>query len=220
MIKDNILDIQKRIEQYQNTQDAPHLLAVSKKHSSDAIKCAYDAGLRKFGENYVQEAVDKIVELEHLDIEWHFIGHIQSKKCSVIAQHFQWIQTVDRIKVAEKLNQAANAPLQILIQINIDEDPNKGGISADDTLSFASQLSAFTQLNLRGLMCMPSVKTSAEANRESFKRMRLLFEELQQAGYAIDTLSMGMSGDYPIAIEEGSSMIRLGTQIFGSRPAT
>lgn len=217
MIKDNILNIRKSIEQHAAEPDTIRLLAVSKTHSVEQIRSAHAAGINAFGENYLQEALSKIDTLRDLELEWHFIGHIQSRKCAEIAQSFDWVQTLDRLKVAEKLDAAATRELQVLIQVNIDADPNKSGIAPDEIEGFAAALKAFHHLRLRGLMCMPALKDSAEANRECFRRMKGHFDGLRDAGYDIDTLSMGMSQDYPVALEEGSTLIRIGTQIFGKR---
>lgn len=217
-------DIHHRLQAIEQTLASyptrPTLLAVSKKQSIQAIEQAYAHGQRHFGENYVQEAVYKINALKHLtDIQWHFIGAIQSNKCKAIAEHFHWIQSVDRLKIAQKLNDACpeGKRLNICVQVNIDQEQQKAGIPLAKVSAFCEQLVACRHLQLRGLMALPQAKKSIGAQRQSFARLAQEFKRLQRLWPTMDTLSMGMSSDYQVALEEGASMVRLGTSIFGER---
>jgi|TARA_B110000914_G_scaffold4570_1_gene3896 pyridoxal phosphate enzyme (YggS family) len=195
------------------------LLAVSKKHDISAIRVAAANGLTDFGENYVSEAVSKIQQAD-FPAKWHFIGRIQSNKTREIATHFDWAQTLDRIKIAQRLNEqrpAALPPLQVLIQVQIDPEDQHGGIEPDAISELAAQIAKLPQLKLRGLMCIPKACEGKEAQRLPFKHMQQLFAELRQLHPDIDTLSMGMSNDLEAAILEGSTMVRIGTALFGSR---
>lgn len=196
------------------------LIAVSKRHSAESIREAYTAGQRDFGENQVQEALDKISALSDLDINWHMIGAIQSRKCKDIAQHFDWVHSVDRIKVANKLNQhrAQNqAPLNVLIQVNLFGEQQKAGVNATDCKQLAKDIMQLPKLRLRGLMAIPPKQIEPQAQYQQFEQIEQLFRELQSQYPQMDTLSMGMSGDYEQAILAGSTMVRLGTAIFGNR---
>lgn len=196
------------------------LIAVSKRHSAESIKEAFNAGQRDFGENQVQEALDKISELSDLDINWHMIGAIQSRKCKDIAQHFDWVQSVDRLKVANKLNEhrAENqTPLNVLIQVNLFGEDQKAGVNATDCKQLAEAIMQLPNLRLRGLMAIPPKQTDPQVQFQQFEQIHQLFQELENLYPQIDTLSMGMSGDFEQAILAGSTMIRLGTAIFGER---
>lgn len=196
------------------------LIAVSKRHSADSINKAFAAGQRDFGENQVQEAVDKISALSDLDINWHMIGAIQSRKCKDIAQHFDWVQSVDRLKVANKLNQHRDqnqAPLNVLIQVNLFGEEQKAGVDAESCKQLAAAIMQLPKLRLRGLMAIPPKQTEPQAQLQQFEQIHQLYQELQNLYPQIDTLSMGMSGDFEQAILAGSTMIRLGTAIFGAR---
>jgi len=197
------------------------LLAVSKAQTSDALRKAYAAGQTRFGENYLQEAINKQVELSDLGIEWHFIGPIQSNKTQSIAQHFEWVHGVDRLKIAQRLNDArANQlPLQICLQVNISGEESKSGVSPEDLIPLAQEVIKLPNIKLRGLMAIPEPTENQTIQRIQFIKMRTLFEHLKQLGYQLDTLSMGMSNDYMIAIEEGATIVRVGSAIFGARPA-
>jgi|SRR5690554_3615424 pyridoxal phosphate enzyme (YggS family) len=202
-----------------NPQDI-HLLAVSKAHPAAAIREAFAAGQRRFGENYLQEAQSKQASLGDLDIEWHFIGPIQSNKTQPIAQNFDWVHSVDRLKIAQRLNNARPEdlpPLQICLQVNVSNELTKSGISIEETPELAHAISTLPHLVLRGLMAIPAPTNDANLQREQFSRIRKLFESLQQQGLKLDTLSIGMSDDYPAAISEGSTMVRIGSAIFGPR---
>ncbi len=195
------------------------LLAVSKKHDIERVREAAVAGLTDFGENYVTEAVEKIKSADFA-ARWHYIGRIQSNKTKAIAEHFDWVQTVDREKIARRLNEqrpAERKPLQVLIQVQTDPDDTHGGIEPDKVTELATLVDSLPQLTLRGLMCIPAAASDEAAQRAPFKLMHSLFSDLQQSFNTIDTLSMGMSGDLETAIEEGSTMVRIGTALFGSR---
>ncbi|MBC3767820.1 YggS family pyridoxal phosphate-dependent enzyme [Neptunicella marina] len=195
------------------------LLAVSKKHPADAIRQAYNAGQRQFGENYAQEGAEKKAQLADLsDIEWHFIGPVQSNKTQLIVDTFNWVQSVDRGKIARRLSKQrspALAPLQICLQVNISGETTKSGMAVSEVFALAEQVDALPNLTLRGLMCIGSDNPAHQ--QQEFTRMQQLFEELKQQYKTVDTLSMGMSGDWQQAINYGATMIRLGTAIFGSR---
>jgi pyridoxal phosphate enzyme (YggS family) len=207
-----------------NRQNPVTLLAVSKTKPASAIEQAYLAGQRDFGENYLQEAIDKVTNLSYLpSICWHFIGPIQSNKTKQIAQHFTWVHSVDRAKIAQRLNDHLNDPnqqnycqdtsLNICLQVNVSEEASKSGIMADEVLSLAEVVDNCDKLTLRGLMAIPE-KNAGEA---SYEKMQHLFKKLQAQYPTVDTLSMGMSNDLDIAIAHGSTMVRVGTAIFGKR---
>ena len=196
------------------------LIAVSKTFGADAVAAAHACGQRVFGENYVQEAVDKIVALASLGLEWHFIGPIQSNKTRQIAENFAWVHSVDRAKIAERLSAArpdALAPLQVCIQINIGDENTKGGVAPADALALARAIAALPRLKLRGLMTIPPASDDPAQQRRYFAELRKLKEQLATAGVALDTLSMGMSADLEAAIAEGATLVRVGTAIFGQR---
>lgn len=199
----------------------PALLAVSKRHGVDAIRELLSVGQTAFGENYVQEAADKAAQLtdERTSIQWHLIGHLQSNKAAVAAGIFDWIHTVDRVKLLEPLNKAREGrdPLNVLIQVNIDDEESKSGCAPDEIDMLADAIAAFPNLKLRGLMTIGAVHDDAEKARPTFRRMKELFDVLHEKHESVDTLSMGMSADYPVAIDEGATVIRVGTAIFGER---
>ena len=195
------------------------ILAVSKRHSVDAIHTAYSAGLRAMGENYLQEALQKMPNCEP-DIEWHFIGRIQSNKTRLIAENFSWAQTVADARIARRLNDQRpekRAPLNICLQICADGDLTHGGVLPGEAATLCEQISKLPRLRLRGLMTIPAARTGTEAQRKPFRALRELRDELLGAGYELDTLSMGMTGDLEAAILEGSTMLRIGTALFGPR---
>ena len=196
------------------------LLAVSKTKPVSDIVQAYEAGQRLFGENYVQEGVEKIQALQALDdIEWHFIGPLQSNKTRLVAENFDWVQTVDRLKIAQRLNDqtSAHKPLNVCIQVNIDDDENKAGINQAELKDFAKTIAELPNLTLRGLMTIPKANQSKEQQTASFAQMSVLLADLKKHYSTVDTLSMGMSGDMQKAINNGSTMVRVGTAIFGAR---
>jgi pyridoxal phosphate enzyme (YggS family) len=197
-----------------------HLLAVSKAHPADAIREAHAAGQRLFGENYLQEALNKQMELSKLDIEWHFIGPIQSNKTQSIAQHFDWVHSVDRLKIAQRLNMARPEhlpPLQICLQINVSQEVTKSGLSVGETSELAHAVAGLPRLKLRGLMAIPAPTHDIELQRAQFSQVHEIYETLQQQGLMLDTLSIGMSDDYATAIAEGATIVRIGSAIFGPR---
>jgi pyridoxal phosphate enzyme (YggS family) len=196
------------------------LLAVSKTHGPDMVEAAYRAGQTAFGENYVQEAVEKITTLHHLPLQWHCIGPIQSNKTRLVAEHFDWIHTVDRLKIAQRLSErrpSSMAPLQVCIQVNVDGGPTKSGVVPDEALALAQAVRELPRLWLRGLMCIPEPASDFIAACALFERARDLFLSLNAQGLALDTLSMGMSADLEAAIASGSTMVRVGSAIFGER---
>jgi hypothetical protein len=190
------------------------LLAVSKTKPAAMVRAAHAGGLRDFGENYVQESVAKVQALADLDLVWHFIGAIQSNKTRDIARHFHWVHTVDRLRIARRLDAAAAGPLNICIQVNVDGEPQKAGLAPTALPGFIADIAALPRLRLRGLMAIPKPADT----RPSFRRLRELFVDLADiAGPHWDTLSMGMSADFRAAIEEDASIVRIGTAIFGPR---
>jgi len=200
--------------------DAVRLLAVSKTFGADAVEAAFACGQRSFGENYIQEAVGKIIALKHRPIEWHCIGPVQSNKTKLVAEHFDWVQTVDRLKIAQRLSEQRPAhlpPLQVCIQVNIDGGATKSGVAPQDALALAQAVAALPRLQLRGLMCIPEPASDFVAACAVLTRARGLFDALNETGLGLDTLSMGMSTDLEAAIASGSTMVRVGSAIFGAR---
>ena len=198
------------------------LLAVSKTFGPEAVREAAEAGQRAFGENYIQEGVEKIALLADLPLQWHCIGPVQSNKTRLVAAHFDWVHTVDRLKIAQRLSEQrpeALAPLQVCIQVNVDGGANKSGVPPEQALALAREVAGLPRLVLRGLMAIPEPQPDFAAQKAVCLRARRLFDELRAAGLAIDTLSLGMTGDLEAAIHAGSTMVRVGTAIFGGRPA-
>ncbi len=196
------------------------LLAVSKTWGVDAVREAHAAGQNAFGENYIQEAVDKITALKDLPLEWHCIGPIQSNKTRLVAEHFDWVHSIDRLKIAQRLSEqrpASLPPLQVCIQVNVDGGLTKSGVAPVDLPELAQAVAALPNLQLRGLMTIPEPAESPEAARAVHRQARQLLASLQAQGLTLDTLSMGMSADMEAAIWEGSTMVRVGTAIFGKR---
>lgn len=213
-------EINKVAQQYQRKADDIQLLAVSKRHPVEAIQIAYESGQSSFGENYVQELVEKAQSLSELNISWHFIGPLQSNKTKQIAEVADWVHTIDRFKIAQRLNNQRPEglpPLSICIQINISGETSKSGVAANDVEALASQIAKLPHLRLRGLMVIPAPSNSFEEQRATFAKVSQIKDQLNQQGYKIDTLSMGMSGDMEAAIAEGATIVRIGTAIFGSR---
>ncbi len=220
LIKKNINNIINELEQHNSQQKREvRLVAVSKGQDQEKILEAFNAGHNIFGENYLQEAINKKEALKNFKIEWHFIGPIQSNKCKLIAENFQWIQTVDRIKVANKLNKfnTNQTPLNICIQINISNEDTKSGVKIKEIDALAEYISNSDKLKLRGLMAIPSNTIKKEILINEYKQLKMIYENLKSKYSTIDTLSMGMSNDYLLAIENGSNLVRIGTKIFGSR---
>lgn len=200
------------------------LLAVSKTFDADAVLIAATAGQVAFGENYVQEAVDKMATIARiapeLSLEWHFIGPIQSNKTRQITEHFAWVHSVDRLKIAHRLSDQrprGMAPLNVCLQINISGEDTKSGVQPEETLKLAREVVKLPNLRLRGLMAIPQATDDLALQRHNFAQLRMLKEQLVEAGIELDTLSMGMSSDMEAAIMEGSTIVRIGTAIFGAR---
>lgn len=199
------------------------LLAVSKAQPQTLLREAFAAGQRLFGENYLQEALDKQAALADLDIEWHFIGPMQSNKTQAVAQHFDWVHSVDRLKIAERLSAARPshlAPLQICIQVNVSGEDSKSGVLPQETHTLAEAVTKLPNLKLRGLMAIPAPTPDVAEQRSQFRKVRELYEKLQTQGFKLDTLSIGMSEDFPAAIAEGATIVRIGSAIFGARPSS
>ncbi|MEY4729883.1 MAG: hypothetical protein RL020_1041 [Pseudomonadota bacterium] len=220
-IAENLQATRSQIAQLQLPGHPPVILiAVSKMQSIDLIEQSIGAGQRVFGENYVQEAVEKITVLQHHDLEWHFIGPIQSNKTKPLAENFAWVQSVDRLKIAERLNEARPADktrLNICLQVNISGEASKSGVAPDEVEALARGVARLPRLHLRGLMAIPEALHDEAEQRKAFRELKNLFEQLKQQGYPLDTLSMGMSGDFTAAIAEGATHVRIGSAIFGER---
>jgi pyridoxal phosphate enzyme (YggS family) len=196
------------------------LLAVSKKQSLEKIREAAAAGQRDFGENFVQEGIEKIEALADLGLTWHFIGHLQSNKTRVVAENFDWVHTIDKLKTARRLSDQRpddRAALNVCIQVNVDDEASKSGVAPSAVPELAAACAELPGLRLRGLMCLPAIREAFEEQRVPFARLRALAEELRDAGTETDTLSMGMTADYRAAIFEGATMVRIGTALFGER---
>jgi PLP dependent protein len=225
MISDNLSSVKAQIaaasEEFGRSAGAVQLLAVSKTFPQQAVREAYAAGQRRFGENYIQEGVDKTLALADLpDLEWHMIGPIQSNKTRLVAEHFHWIHSVDRLKIAQRLSEQRPAglpPLQICLQVNIDGGANKSGCLPFEALAMACKMATLPNLQLRGIMVIPEPAPDFIAACAALMAARELFLSIKQHIPSFDTLSMGMSADLRSAVKEGSTMVRVGTAIFGSR---
>ncbi len=196
------------------------LIAVSKTQPAAAVAAAYAWGQHRFGENYLQEALEKQQQLANLEIEWHFIGPIQSNKTRPIAEHFAWVHSVDRLKIAQRLSDQRPSqlpPLQICLQVNIDNETTKAGVSLAELPALAQAVAALPRLQLRGLMAIPEASDDPIKQRAAFTQLREALAQLKREGLNLDTLSMGMSGDLEAAIAEGATFVRVGTDIFGAR---
>jgi len=196
------------------------LLAVSKAQPAAAIRDAYAAGQTIFGENYSQEALEKQKQLTDLAIEWHFIGPIQSNKTQVIAQNFSWVHSIDRLKIAQRLNEARSSmplPLQVCIQVNVSNENTKSGVLPEQLEALAAAINALPNLKLRGLMAIPAPTTDQAQQITQFKQVRECYDALIRKGFALDTLSIGMSNDYQTAIVQGATIVRIGSALFGAR---
>lgn len=198
------------------------LLAVSKTYPADDVRAASAAGQRAFGENYVQESIAKVEALADLraSIEWHFIGPLQSNKTRPVAQHFDWVHSVDRLKIAQRLSEQRPdelAPLNVCLQVNVSGEASKSGVTIGEAAGVAREIAALPKLRLRGLMSIPEPAGDLEAQRVPHRQLRELYEQLRADGLALDTLSMGMSADLEAAVLEGATIVRVGTAIFGAR---
>lgn len=220
----HVAAIRKRIasaeQLYGRTPGSVTLVAASKTHACSDIMVAYQAGLRHFGESYLQDALPKITAMGNQDITWHFIGAIQSNKTRDIAQHFAWAHGIDRIKIGERLNNQRPEnmpPLNICVQVNVGNEQQKAGVTLAGLPALADGLQKLTRLHVRGLMVLPPPSGDFTEQRVYFRQIRQAYEQLCAAGHDLDTLSMGMSGDLEAAIAEGSTLVRVGTAIFGSR---
>ncbi|MEI7843931.1 MAG: YggS family pyridoxal phosphate-dependent enzyme [Gallionellaceae bacterium] len=223
-ILSNLQAIHQAIEQAakaaQRDPASVHLLAVSKTFPAESVREAYSAGQRAFGENYVQEAVDKINALHDLSLEWHFIGPIQSNKTRDIAENFSWVHGVDRLKIAQRLSEQRPTdlpPLNICLQVNVSGEASKSGVSPAEVIALTRAVTQLPRLKLRGLMAIPAPSDDFELQRLPFAQLRALLQEITAQGITLDTLSMGMSHDFAAAIKEGATIVRIGTAIFGKR---
>ena len=228
-IENNIRTVRHRLEEA--ARDANRdpqevlLLAVSKTRSAEDIRSAMAAGLTHFGENYVQEAVEKIERLGSENLQWHFIGPLQSNKTRIVAEHFHWVHSVDRLKIAQRLSEQRPAelgPLHICLQVNIDNEASKSGFSLDQVVAAAEEIAQLPNLRLRGLMAIPRAEQSMEKQQSAFSALYKLRQQINQSldnSEKLDTLSMGMSNDLEAAIAQGSTIVRVGTDIFGKRAA-
>jgi hypothetical protein len=221
-----LVDIRERVARAatlaKRTSESVTIVAVSKQQDCAAIAAAFAAGQQHFGESYVQEALPKMAQLAELAITWHYIGHVQANKTRPIAEAFQWVHTVDREKIAARLSEQRPyfaPPLNVLIQVNQAAEPQKGGVAEDDVAELARSIHSLPRLALRGLMSIPPAGSTPEESRAWFTRLASLRDRLTSEGIAMDTLSMGMSADFEIAIASGSTCVRIGTAIFGPRPA-
>ena len=225
MIANHLKNIRAEItrleRQFARTPGSVKLLAVSKHQTIDKIQAAIAAGQLAFGENYLQEALEKIKQIQLPQLEWHFIGHIQRNKTQAIAEYFTWVHTIDNFLIAERLSRQRPAnllPLNVCIQVNISEEAAKSGVKKSEVHELAKKILTMPQLKLRGLMAIPAPQTDFTKQRAQFYELAQLYQQLQKQ-FALDTLSMGMSDDFAAAIAEGATIIRLGTAIFGERIA-
>lgn len=223
-LADNLRETLQRIENAaeQAKRPRPRLLAVSKTQAATAVAALAAAGQRAFGENYVQEAAIKVRDLVELSLDWHLIGHLQSNKAELAAQVFDWVETVDRAKLIPLLARyrpTDRPPLNLLIQVNIDDEDSKHGCQPSEVPALAAAIAAEPRLCLRGLMCIPTPHAEVELRRPAFQQTRALYDALAAQYPQVDTLSMGMSDDMALAITEGSTQVRIGTALFGARPA-
>ena len=215
-----MIDIEKNISNIKkNIKSDTTIIAVSKKKPADLIEKAYKNGILDFGENYLQEALAKISTLKHLNISWHFIGKIQSNKCKEIAKNFNWVHTVDRYKIAKLLSENCplNKSINVLIQVNIDDEKSKNGINESEIYSLAKKIISLPNLNLKGIMVIPKNTTDSKLTEVSFAKTKQIAIELSKNFKGANEISMGMSNDFELAIKNGSTMIRIGTGIFGER---
>lgn len=216
----NLISLIQQYKTYYNNPNNIKLLAASKGQPLEKITALYNQGQRAFGENYLQEALEKMTALADTEIEWHFIGTVQSNKTKKIAEHFSWVQTVADSKIAKRLSEQRPSPLpplNICIEVNISNEASKSGIAPKEVLALAQYCMTLPKLKLRGLMCIPEQYNDIHKQRDIFHTMFLLYQSLRKQDLPLDTLSMGMSGDMEAAIAEGSTMVRIGTALFGER---
>lgn len=214
-----ILDIKENCNLSKRSVEDVILIGASKSQTVEKIIVAYEEGIKNFGENYLQEAEEKISKLDQ-DIIWHFIGSIQSRKAKRIAEIFDWVHTIDSFKVAEKLNSSrpkSKGALNACLQLNIDDEESKSGLKIENLEEIIQKIEALENLKIRGLMVIPKPRDSEEEQREVFRKVKEIYDSLVRQGHNFDTLSMGMTSDYGVAIQEGATMIRIGTGIFGPR---
>ena len=223
-LAENIASVKDRVQQAakdaNSTAKLPRIIAVSKTRSAEDVRVAADQGITDFGENYLQEALEKIEKTADLAINWHFIGAIQSNKTASIAQNFNWVQSIDRFKIAQRLNEQRPDYLPSLntcIQINLDNEETKAGIPPEQAFALAQKLLELPRLCLRGIMCIPQTKSTYQEQLKTGRKAYDLFNDLRQLSEDIDTLSLGMSADLEAAVAAGSTMVRIGTDIFGPR---
>jgi pyridoxal phosphate enzyme (YggS family) len=223
-ITDHLADIRARVadalKSADRSGDPVVVVAVSKRQAVEDIRAAFDEGQTQFGESYVQEALAKIAELQNLPIEWHFIGPIQANKTRAIAEHFQWVHSIDRLRVAERLNAQRPfhaPPLNVLIQVNLSGEPRKSGIPKTGVAELAKSIATLPRLRLRGLMGIPPAGSSVAESAAFYAGLRQARCDLRIGGVETDTLSMGMSADFEVALQNGSTCVRIGTALFGDR---
>ncbi len=223
-IADNLQAVKMRIQRATEAagrlSDEVRLLAVSKTWPLVSVLDASAAGQLAFGENYVQEGVDKAIATVDLNLEWHFIGPLQSNKTRLVAEHFSWVHSLERLKIAERLSAQRPAhlpPLQVCVQVNVSGEASKSGCAPAETAALCHAIAALPRLQLRGLMAIPEASDDPQAQRAPFRQLRAIYNELQASGLPLDTLSMGMSHDLEAAVAEGATIVRIGTAIFGER---
>lgn len=223
-IAENIEQLSGRLQrlerQYERSAASVKLLAVSKRQPVESIIAANKAGIEDFGENYLQEALDKIQQLSSLRVNWHFIGPIQSNKTKAIAENFQWVHSIDRLKIAQRLSdqrEPSAAKLNVCVQVKLSQEANKSGIELSETETLCDSIEALPNLQLRGLMAIPAAEPDLDSQRIAFRALAQEYSRLKPRYAHLDTLSMGMSNDFEAAVAEGSTLIRIGTSIFGPR---
>jgi PLP dependent protein len=224
-LRDRLAQTRSRIAsaalRYGRGADAVRLIAVSKSQPAQAVRAAAALGQREFGENYLQEALPKLAALSDLSLTWHFIGQVQANKTRAVAEHFQWVHTLDRERIAVRLSEQRSPhspPLNICIQVRLADEPGKGGIDKHELPALAQRVRELPRLQLRGLMCIPPPREDFEAQRALFAELAACARQLTAQGIELDTLSMGMSGDLEAAVAAGATYVRIGTAIFGERP--
>jgi pyridoxal phosphate enzyme (YggS family) len=223
-VRDRLVDTRNRIAsaamRYGRDADTVRLIAVSKSQPAAAIRAVAELGQREFGENYVQEALPKLEQLADLKLTWHYIGQLQTNKTRPVAEHFHWVHTLDRERIAVRLSEQRSphaAPLNVCIQVRLADEPGKGGISKTELAALARRVVELPRLQLRGLMCIPPPREGFEAQRQLFAELADCAQALRDQGMPLDTLSMGMSGDLEAAVAAGATCVRIGTAIFGER---